>query len=223
MDGLHVCESNRRLGREEGYGGIWPVLLLGTRKAWWLSLAPGLLVGLRDIICSMSADGMSGHAITDRLRSDLTMANMNNARWQSSFLFVPREVPPQRLLPPDGFVRCITAAEKPVNVPEESVAAGTAMGLFVDGILTSWAEATPLTAVTERFGVMLVGIETQERFQRRGFASIVLAELTRRVLAMGNVPLYSCAQNNVASQHTAISCGYIRYGECFRLQVTAST
>jgi hypothetical protein len=196
---------------------IWPVLLLGTRKSWWLSLAPGLLNDLHQVIETMCEDSLAGYAITHRLRSELPVAYLNNARWQSSLLFAPSEVPRQHALPPDCAIRPITMAEKPIYVPQESVAAGTTIGLFVDGVLASWVEATPLPTVTELFGVMLIGIETREGFRQRGYARAVLAELTRRVLAMGKVPLYSCAQTNMASQRTALSCGYTRYGECYRL------
>jgi hypothetical protein len=167
----------------------------------------------------MCVDGLSGYAITNRLRPELPAASLNNARWQSSFLFVPGGVPAQPALSPDCAIRPITMSEKPIHVPLESIEAGTTVGLFVDDALVSWVEATPLPTVTEHFGVMLVGIETMEGFRHRGYASAVLGELTRRMLDMGRVPLYACAQNNVASQRTALSCGYMRYGECYRLQL----
>jgi predicted GNAT family acetyltransferase len=158
-----------------------------------------LAAALRDIVASQHTVQYAGH----------------------SLLFIPAveaSASASDTLPDRAVVRPITPQEKPSNVPEQSVEAGTAFGIFMDDILVSWAEATPLPTVTSRFGVMLVGIETAEGFRQRGFARAGLTALTVRVISMGRVPLYSCAQHNVASQRTALSCGYRLYGESIRVQ-----
>jgi hypothetical protein len=138
-----------------------------------------------------------------------------------SLLFIPAVDTPASAadtLPDGTVIRPIMLQEKPSDVPDESVQAGTAFGVFIGNALVSWAEATPLSTVTPRFGVMLVGIETVEGYRQRGYARAVLAALTARVISMGCVPLYSCAQQNIASQRTALSCGYELYGESIRVQ-----
>jgi hypothetical protein len=145
-----------------------------------------------------------------------------------SLLFIPACEPPLPA-PPDGYtIRPLSRSDNTTGpggafVPFESIDAGTAFGAFTGGsagdVLASWAEATPLPTVTPQFGVALVGIETAAEHRRRSLARAVLAALTRRVLDLGRVPLYSCAASNVASQRTALSCGYALYAEAIRLQV----
>jgi predicted GNAT family acetyltransferase len=124
------------------------------------------------------------------------------------------------MIPPGYTLRPVTLVDKPANIPQESVLAGTALGVFTPADeVVSWVEATPLPTVTSRHGVMLVGIETREGYRRQGLAKAALAELTRHVIARCNVPLYACAHVNDASQRTALACGYRLYGETLRVQV----
>ncbi len=221
-DGLYAGESHRRLERWEGYGSVWPVLLLRKGNRWWLSVAPGLLDAVLPVVqAAYAGDGfvtaladVMGKALSGRL--DIGVAHRSHQ-------YVPaRETP--RIDVPEGYtIQPVTPAQKPPNIPDESVAAGTALGAYIDGDGTpvSWVEATPLPTATPRYGVMLVGIETQEGHRRRGLAKALLAELTRRVLDMGRVPLYSCSTTNIASQRTALACGYRLYGETLRLRAQA--
>jgi hypothetical protein len=216
--GLHVTECARRLASEEGYGGAWPAYVLKQGMEWWLSIAPGLPASIPSVVERAYATGRYDSTLASELSAALLP--ICTIRYGGhALLFIPSQAPEPIVLPAGCVVRPITMPEKPRNVPDESVEAGTAFGVFVDGTLVCWAEATPLPTVTPQFGVTLVGIETAEGYRRRGFAHVALTALTRYVLDMGNVPLYSCASTNLASQRTALSCGYRLYAESIRLQL----
>jgi len=172
------------------------VLILRKKGAWWLAVAPELLAEALPAV--QTACGQPG--FPDSLISGMraVLANRYEIRPVHALLFVPPERPRASPNPTGRVVRAITADERPDNVPKESVEAGTAFGLFVGGTLACWAEATPLPTVTNRFGVMLVGIETAEGFRRRGYACAALAALTEHVVGIGRTPLYGCSARNTA-------------------------
>ena len=216
--GLQSRESGRRLRPEEGYAAAWPICVLRKGDAWWVSAAPGLPRKVSSAVAAARGDPGFGPSLIARIRRALP--GEWAVRWHHSLLFVPPREARAADNPAGCLIRPMTLAEKPRrSVPEESVALGTAFGAFVGGELASWAEATPLPTVTERFGVMLVGIETRVAFRRRGYARAALAALTREVVGRGLTPLYGCAATNVASARTARSCGYAQYGEMLRFEV----
>ncbi len=215
---IQVYESPRRLQFEEGYGSIWPIFILRKAESWWVSTAPGLKDEVEAAIQSFLARDGFTPTLIETLNNILSKQYAVKSH-PNSLVFRPAAPVPEVQLPGDSMLRPIRMDEKPQWVPEESVAWGTAFGVYHLGKLASWAEVTPLPNITPRFGVMLVGIETLPEFHRRGYARAVLAQATRRVLAMGNIPLYHCSEKNVASQRTALSCGYQLYGETLRFQV----
>ena len=215
---VQVFETSRRLQCEEGYGSVWPILILKKAASWWVSTAPGLKDEIEDAIQPFLAGDGFTPALIGALKNILSRQYAVKSHPHSQ-VFRPAMPVLEVQLPGECMLRLIRMDEKPQLVPEESVEWGTAFGVYHSGKLASWAEVTPLPSITPRFGVMLVGIETLPEYQRRGYARAVLAQATRRVLAIGNIPIYHCGVQNVASQRTALSCGYQLYGETLRFQV----
>ena len=199
-----VAVTDRRTRHEEGYGNAWPVLALSRESGLWLSLAP------------------SAESLAEVLAGELRERRGRFAV-KPSQIFVPSAQPPAAATIEGAEIRPIHA---PVpswgggTVPTESIAQGTAFGVYLGSELAAWAEATPLPQATARFGVLLVGIETHPEYRRQGYARAVLTRLTEEAHRRDLTPVYFCGGNNVASQRTALAAGYVPYGEWWRIRAT---
>lgn len=197
-----TIRSEERTVAAEGYGSPWLLLGLRIGPRNWLSVAPSLWSRAEDLAANLQ-HGTGCFARTP------------------SPIFLPACEPSLPDLPAGAELRPIrepVASWGTAVIPHESLAFGTVFGLYLDGVLAAWAEATPLPEATPRCGVLLVGIETHPDYRRRGFAKAVLARLTQHVEERDLTPLYFCGGHNVASRKTAEACGYRLYGEWWRIR-----
>ena len=226
--GMTISKSLRRLRTEEGFAYAWTALFvrwLGGNVAAWLSVAPDILDDARGILASDDPQVAFGDKEVSRLRRSIAARRgvaVANIRSISLLLYLPREPVvntrhPSWLGPP---VRQIRESECPARVPKESIAAGTAFGVFRGrGELASFAAATPLATLTVALGVMLVGIETIPEYRKQGLARGTLQILTEHVVSLGRTPIYTCSPANTASRRTAESAGYKLHAELTRFQI----
>ena len=52
------------------------------------------------------------------------------------------------------------------------------------------------------------GLETEEEYRRKGYASVLTSYLTNKILERGGIPLYWAVHDNIASQRNAMKCGF---------------
>ncbi len=64
-------------------------------------------------------------------------------------------------------------------------------------------------------GVTEIGVETAVRHRRRGYAASCAAALSRELIGEGIYVTYETDCDNTASQKTAESAGFVRYGKCY--------
>ena len=59
-----------------------------------------------------------------------------------------------------------------------------------------------------------IGVETDERFRRRGFAYAAASAMLRRILLQGKTPVWACRADNTASARLAAALEFIPCGQC---------
>jgi GNAT superfamily N-acetyltransferase len=84
-----------------------------------------------------------------------------------------------------------------------------------DGRVASWAQLgfmAPPGVVVPRVGAP-VGLYTETRYRRQGFARRVVSHITERTLREGHRPIYWTEPENIASQGLCRSLGYRQYAQ----------
>lgn len=80
---------------------------------------------------------------------------------------------------------------------------GVVAGAVVDGQVVGTAHTS---AVTDRYAD--IGVETQEAWRGRGFATAAASIVARRVQEQRRIPVWSCGEDNVASLRIARKLGF---------------
>lgn len=80
---------------------------------------------------------------------------------------------------------------------------GVVAGAVVDGQVVGTAHTS---AVTDRYAD--TGVDTQEAWRGRGFATAAASIVARRVQAQGRTPVWSCGEDNMASLRIARKLGF---------------
>lgn len=219
--GVYGCESERRTRPEEGYGMPWVVAILRRGNAWWISALPRLLPEILPLV-NPGNEGVSGFSneLINGITGVLSAKGIKVKSHPHALCYLPggKAVFEQ----PVENIRKITKSDDiskfGYGIPLDSIEFGSAFGAFQDNDIIGFAEATPLSSVIENFGIMLVGIEVVEQYRERGLGHSLLFTLTNHILNIGKLPWYHCSVTNIASQKTALSCGYAEYGQLLRFQ-----
>lgn len=141
------------------------------------------------------------------------------------FFRYPAQIPPHS----DIHAECITAAHlasisgkiTPAfswNHAEQFLENGCGYCIMQDDIPTAWAFSA---AVSEQ--EIDIGVETDVRFRKRGFAYAAAAAMIAEILLQKKTPVWACHINNPASQKLAAALGFIPCGECTVIQRNVST
>jgi GNAT superfamily N-acetyltransferase len=93
---------------------------------------------------------------------------------------------------------------------------GSGFCVLQEGLPAAWAFSA---AVSEN--EVDIGVETDERFRRRGFAFAAAAAMIADTLSHGKTPVRACHAGNSGSQKLAEALGFVRCGECETVRVTA--
>ncbi len=93
--------------------------------------------------------------------------------------------------------------------PKEFLSKGKGFCLFENGIAAAWAFSS---AVSDE--EIDIGIETNVRFQHKGYASIVSRAMINYVLGENKIPTWACHYQNIASAKLAQKLGLIKIEEC---------
>jgi len=102
---------------------------------------------------------------------------------------------------------------------EYAIQEGTAFVWYEGGIPVSYCGTVrPVTYMLDQVA-RVGGIFTLEEHRRRGFAKAVLSATTRAILDSGRIALYGTFQSNIASINTALSAGYKKYADTFRVDL----
>ena len=80
---------------------------------------------------------------------------------------------------------------------------GVVAGAVVDGQVVGTAHTS---AVTDRYAD--IGVETQEAWRGRGFATAAASIVAMRVQEQGRIPVWSCGEDNLASLRVAEKLGF---------------
>jgi RimJ/RimL family protein N-acetyltransferase len=70
-------------------------------------------------------------------------------------------------------------------------------------------QVVALAGVFDTYGMEEVGIDVVPGMQGSGLGRAAVAAATRAILDRGQVPFYGCAPNNIRSQRTALSTGFL--------------
>ena len=93
---------------------------------------------------------------------------------------------------------------------DEFLSKGKGYCIVTDGEVAAWAFSAAVSS-TE----IDIGIETQEKYQHRGFAAIVSKAMIKYVLEQGKTPVWACHYKNIASAKLADKLGFDKVAECF--------
>ena len=80
---------------------------------------------------------------------------------------------------------------------------GTVAAAVVDGQIVGSAQTT---AQTDRYAD--IGVDTNEQWRRRGFATSAASIVARQIQESGRIPVWSCGEDNMASLRVAQKLGF---------------
>lgn len=228
---IRVVPSEHRLCQGEGYGVIFPLLLLHSSCRYILSVRPDLL----EIVSAVVRDASDAEALfrEDALtiieswcRDIIPDEDIKRLRWSHSLThyvdkehFRPFTVPGcKRLRSEDCNLIEEMSQRSDFGCPEENIQDGIAFGVIIDDKLISRSSAIPTPVATKKFGLVWLGVETLPEYRRRGYAKAVVSGTTDTILSREQTPVYDHATWNKASGNTAKALGYQLYGEILRWQ-----
>jgi GNAT superfamily N-acetyltransferase len=80
---------------------------------------------------------------------------------------------------------------------------------YAVAVVDEHGEPVAIAGAFHTFGLTEIGIDVVEGWQGHGLGLAAVAALTREILARGETPLYGCAADNIRSQRTARSAGFV--------------
>ncbi len=95
------------------------------------------------------------------------------------------------------------------NNSEEFLAKGKGYCILSDGNIAAWAFSAAISD-----DEIDIGVETNERYQHRGFAAIVSKAMIQYILAKNKIPVWACHYKNTASAKLARKIGFDKIAEC---------
>jgi hypothetical protein len=222
----HVVACTHRLTRERSYSflhALWWVWLADGRSA--VSVPPGVQDGILGAVASVTTademlspstarrlrtivdDGLRAHGLgaTDRVIRSLWFAcNRDLLRTHRHGKLV-RIV--DDCTPAAPGIRmpkhCFPGAEGP------SDPGGIVYGVEAEGRIASVAYAHRSGILEDK--VADLAVETAEPYRRRGYAQTAVSAVVGVLAAAGGEARYACAPDNLASQSTARSVGFVPY------------
>lgn len=100
------------------------------------------------------------------------------------------------------------------NNAEDYLSKGMGYCVVCDDEAAAWA-FTAAISDTE----IDIGVETQENYQHRGFATIVSKAMIKYTLAESRYPVWACHYKNTASAKLAEKIGFVKASECFIVKI----
>ncbi len=97
--------------------------------------------------------------------------------------------------------------ENGIGLP--GVAARDVRNRFASVLFDSGGEPVAVAGAFDNFGLLEVGVDVVREYRGRRLGPLVVAAVTREIVAAGDTPFYGCAATNIRSQHTALACGFI--------------
>jgi hypothetical protein len=219
--------SKRRYHPEMGYGSIFVVWLLITKRRCVISTQDRLIRAVEQTIgkgpiCDDYRDPQWQHSLLDSISRNLD-PDLNMGSSSGPILYTTPELfRPQRLHP------CRRVEEQDIPAlqksglcdffPEQSRAEGTAFVAYDMGqpVALAGTHEVPHMA-NEVADINVPG--TLEPYRKQGFGKTVVSCTTEAVLAQGKLPVYSTSDSNTASIRTAQSVGYVEYGWRFLISL----
>ena len=102
---------------------------------------------------------------------------------------------------------------------EYAIQEGTLFVWYEAGVPVSYCGTVrPVTYMLDQVA-RVGGIFTLKEYRRRGFAKAVLSATTKAVTDSGRIALYGTYDSNIASINTALSAGYKKYCDTFRVDL----
>ena len=228
---VRIVPSEHRLCQEEGYGIIFPLLLLHSNCRYILSVRPDLLEIVSAIVWDVSdAEALFREdalpIIESWCRDIISDEDMKRLRWSHSLThyvdkehFHPFTVHGcKRLKLEDCNLIEEMSQSSDFGCPKESIQDGTAFGVIIDDKLVSRSSTIPTPNTTKKFGLVWLGVETLPEYRHREYAKAVVSGTTETILSRGQTPIYDHATWNKASENTSKTVGYQLYGEILRWQ-----
>jgi predicted GNAT family acetyltransferase len=228
---FRIVSSDRRLHYEEGYGIIFPFLLLCSNDRYLISVRPDMSelmsAFVQDISDAKAIFTENGIKVIGSLYQSILSEDIpSGLRWSQSLThYIDKEH-----FKPFTVTECrqLTYADQELIdemskisefiCPDECIQNGTAFGVVVDGKLVSRSTTIITPNSTEKYNLVWIGVETLPEYRHNGYAKAVVSGITEIVLSRGQTPVYDHAIWNIASEKTAKSLGYQLYCETLRLQ-----
>lgn len=80
---------------------------------------------------------------------------------------------------------------------------------FASVLFDAGGEPVAVAGAFDNFGLLEIGVDVVREHRGNGLGPLVVAAVTREIVAAGDTPFYGCAATNIRSQHTALACGFI--------------
>ena len=97
----------------------------------------------------------------------------------------------------------------PNGVGRRGVNARESRNRFALVIINAADEPVAVGGVADSFGLLEIGVDVVAGRQGSGLGRAVVAAAAREILGRGGTPLYGCAVDNIRSQRTALSVGFL--------------
>lgn len=92
---------------------------------------------------------------------------------------------------------------------EEFLTKGKGYCIISDGNIAAWAFSAAISD-----DEIDIGVETNERYQHRGFGAIASKAMIQYILEKNKIPVWACHYKNTASAQLARKIGFDKIGEC---------
>ncbi|MBQ7046618.1 MAG: GNAT family N-acetyltransferase [Oscillospiraceae bacterium] len=96
------------------------------------------------------------------------------------------------------------------NNADDFLAKGKGYCIITNGEISAWAFSASVSN-----NEIDIGVETQEKYQNRGYAAIVSKAMIKYILEHKKKPVWACNYKNIASARLAEKIGFDKISECF--------
>jgi len=213
-----VIESERRLRPEKSYGfihALWCLAFDDGRMA--ASVPPGAGGAVASLLDGREPRRVLDTSLAGELRGAVDAALVAAGRGPVHRVFTDLRyacTPATLRRHVDGDVRRLVDESIPpadgLRLPTQCFPDGIAYGVVADGRVVAVAHA-------HRNGnlegiVADVGVETAPAYRRRGYARTCVSAVVAHIVDRGGEAAYHCSPENLRSQATALSVGFVPYG-----------
>lgn len=135
-----------------------------------------------------------------------------------SVLWALAQLPAERGAPAGLALRTVDKAWMDAEMPNRRFENGIGLpgvagrdfrNRFASVLFDSRGEPVAAAGAFDTFGLFEIGVDVVREQRGKGLGPLVVAAVTREIVAAGETSFYGCAATNIRSQHTALACGFM--------------